>query len=175
MSEEQARTRLGGTTNSALFLLAHLIDVRHFLVKARGGRAHNPLAGALADASKIDEVRELPPVRELLPAWDAACEALEMQLARTDPAQLDGDAPQRFPVEDPSLLGEIAFLVQHESYHHGADRAAASRAGASGDALRRTPRAVRMSVALVRRRRGACSPEWARRRRDRGRRSRCRH
>lgn len=119
VSEEQARLRVGGTTNSAQFLLAHLIDVRHFLLAALGGRAENPVAAALATAGGIDEVSELPPVAELLEAWSAISDALEGALASTSGSALDAPAAQRYPVEDATLLGEIAFLAQHESYHLG--------------------------------------------------------
>jgi len=119
MSEEQSRHRAGGTTNSAQFLLAHLIDVRHFLLQALGGRAENPVAAALASAGGIDEVAELPPVAELLDGWSAISDALEDALESTSGSALDHPAAQRFPVEDATLLGEIAFLAQHESYHLG--------------------------------------------------------
>ncbi len=119
MSEEQARTRVGGTTNSAQFLLAHLIDVRHFLLQALGGSAPNPVAQALASARGIDDVTELPAVPDLLQGWSAVSDALEGALASVGGDALGRPAAQRFPVDDPTLLGEIAFLAQHESYHVG--------------------------------------------------------
>lgn len=33
--------------------------------------------------------------------------------------ELDEPAPQRYPGGDPSVLGALAFLVQHDSYHLG--------------------------------------------------------
>jgi uncharacterized damage-inducible protein DinB len=119
MTEEQARMRAGGTTNSALFLLAHLIDVRHFLLQGLGGRVPNPVASALAGARGIDDVTELPPLATLVDAWTEVADALEAALASARGEALERPAAQRFPVDDSTLLGEIAFLAQHESYHVG--------------------------------------------------------
>jgi len=52
-------------------------------------------------------------------AWDAASEAIDARLAVLNAAELDAPAPQRFPAGGPTLLGALAFLAQHDSYHVG--------------------------------------------------------
>jgi hypothetical protein len=52
-------------------------------------------------------------------AWRTVSSALADRLATLTAAELDTRAAQSFPVHDESLLGGIAFLQQHESFHIG--------------------------------------------------------
>lgn len=119
MSDEQARARPLPSVNSVAFLLAHLTDSRHALLGVLGGEVHNPLAALLADARGIDDVPALPPLAELLDAWRAVDVALAAHLATVGAERLDAPSAQRYPGGDPSVLGALAFLVQHDSYHLG--------------------------------------------------------
>jgi uncharacterized damage-inducible protein DinB len=118
VSEAHAAQRIHGA-NSAGFLAAHLVDARHFLAGLLGAPLPNPLAALLGDAQSADDVAELPPLADMLRAWDAIAMHLDRVLMSVTPEQLASPSPQRFPVGDPSLEAGIAFLVQHESYHVG--------------------------------------------------------
>ena len=72
-----------------------------------------------ADARGIDDVGELPALAVIRAAGDAAREAIDARLAVLTAAELDAPAPQRFPAGGPTLLGALAFLAQHDSYHVG--------------------------------------------------------
>jgi len=119
LSDEQAARRPVPPANSAVFLVAHLVDSRHFLLTMLGGSSPNPVAPYLADARGIDDVRRLPPLPELLAAWASVSAALNDRLASVEPAALDAPSGQRFAIDDRSVLGGLAFLVQHDSYHIG--------------------------------------------------------
>lgn len=119
VTDVQAATRPLPPANGMAFLLAHLVDARHALLAALGGTAENPVAPFLADARSADEVAALPPLAELLAAWDAVDVALAERLAALDAAALDAPAPHRYPGGDPTVLGALTFLVQHDSYHLG--------------------------------------------------------
>ena len=119
LSDEQALTRVLPTTNNVAFLVAHLVDVRHTLLALLGGAAPNPLAVALAGARGIDDVAALPPMAELLGAWRAVDQALADRLSAAPSEALDAASPQTYPGGDASILGALAFLVQHDSYHIG--------------------------------------------------------
>ena len=119
LTDEQAASRPAPPANSVAFLVAHLTDARHSILTLLGEPAPNPLAPYLAGARGIDDVRELPPLAELLSAWAAASAALDERLQATEAATLDAPSPRRFLVDDPSVLGSVAFLVQHDSYHVG--------------------------------------------------------
>ena len=105
--------------NSMAFLLAHLVDARHTLLAVLGGAADNPLAPYLADARSLDEVRTLPPLADLLTAWSTIDEALAERLPVLAPSSMDAPSSPRVPGDDASVLGALAFLVQHDSYHLG--------------------------------------------------------
>ena len=119
VTDAEAAARPLPPANGMAFLLAHLIDARHALLAALGGAAENPVAPFLANARSADEVAALPPLAELLAAWNAIDAALADRLAAMDAASLDAPAPQRYPGGDDTVLGALSFLVQHDSYHLG--------------------------------------------------------
>ena len=119
LSDEQASARLLPPTNSVAFLVAHLTDARHKLLSVLGGAAENPLARFLEGARSIDDVPVLPPLAELCDAWQAIASTLAGRLDALSAEELDAPAARRYPGDDPSVLGALAFLVQHDSYHIG--------------------------------------------------------
>jgi uncharacterized damage-inducible protein DinB len=119
LTEEQARARPTAATNSAAFVAAHVADTRFAIVGWLGGTVENPLAADLAGARGIEDLPSLPPLDTIRAAWDAASAALALHLATVAPEALDGPSPQRFPGAGPTLLGALAFLAQHDSYHVG--------------------------------------------------------
>ena len=44
---------------------------------------------------------------------------LDASLGSLTPERLATPSPQRFPVDDGTLLGGLAYLVQHDAYHIG--------------------------------------------------------
>ena len=119
MDETTARQRPNARTNSAAFLACHLIDSRHYLLSLLGRLGENPVARFVGSARSIDDVGALPPLADVRAAWRSVSTTLEACLAELSDAELTAPSPQRFPVEDRSLLGAVAFLLQHESYHVG--------------------------------------------------------
>lgn len=114
-----ARRRPTVDTNHLAFLTAHLADARHFLASVLGVPLDNPLGQQLEYGKTLDEVGDLPPLAELIAAWDRISAHLAAQLPGIPPSRLDADSGLRFPVQDRSVLGAVAFLVQHDSYHIG--------------------------------------------------------
>ena len=119
LSDSEAQTRLEAGGNSITFLAAHLTDTRHFLVARLGHVLPNPLARYLEDVRSIDEITEWPSLEEIRSAWRAVSAHLQSVLSRLSADELAEPKAHRFPLEDTSRLGMIAFLVQHDSYHLG--------------------------------------------------------
>lgn len=119
LTEEQALARPAPGVNSAAFIAAHLADSRHAIAGWLGSSLPNPLASYLADARSIEDVRELPPLEALLAAWDRVDAELARRLRDATPAALDGPAPGTFPTGGGTMLGALAFLAHHDSYHVG--------------------------------------------------------
>jgi uncharacterized damage-inducible protein DinB len=119
LSDREAQTRLEAGGNSITFLAAHLVDSRHFLVGRLERPLSNPLAQYLADVRSIDDITEWPSLDELRTEWLKISAHLQAVLSEFNADELDEPNVHRFPVEDTSRLGMIAFLVQHDSYHLG--------------------------------------------------------
>jgi uncharacterized damage-inducible protein DinB len=119
MSAAQAEARLDDRTNSAAFIAAHVADTRFATAAWLGAPLENPLAAALEGARGITDVATLPPLDVIVRAWDDASATIAARLEELPEEALDGPSPQRFPGASPSLLGALAFLAQHDSYHVG--------------------------------------------------------
>jgi ribosomal-protein-alanine N-acetyltransferase len=119
LSDEEARRRLEGRGNSVAFLAAHLTDTRHFLANRLGHPLANPLSRYLAEASSIDDIVEWPTLLEQREWWQTVSRHLCDVVAGRTVQDLSRQKVHRFPMEDTTELGLIAFLTQHDSYHIG--------------------------------------------------------
>lgn len=119
VTDPQAAARVLAGVNSMAFIVAHMIDARHALLALLGGSLENPLRAVLSEARSMDDIESLPSLATLLEAWRAVADALAARLEDIDASDLDAPAPQRYPGGDGSVLGALAFLVQHDSYHLG--------------------------------------------------------
>ena len=106
-------------TNSLAFIACHALDARFYLMKLAGHERTNPWQALFDSATDITMMKEYPPLYELLAEWDDLHEATLASLSEVTAAELDADSPSRFPTEDRSILGGIAFLAFHEAYHVG--------------------------------------------------------
>ena len=119
LTEEQARARPAATANSAAFVAAHLAESRFFLLKILGAERPNPLDRYLKGRKGLDEIEEWPSLPQIQTAWTEASHSLRDRLAAMTAAELDAPNQTRFPVSEMTVLGVLAFLVQHDSYHLG--------------------------------------------------------
>jgi len=121
-TDELARTRPNQASNSMAYVALHLHDARHYLAKYLGVAEPDPFAAITADAGGIDDIDVYPSLAEIRTAWMEVSLALENQFPQLTAASIDQpsppDAPD-FPVADNTVLGGIAFLLQHEAYHLG--------------------------------------------------------
>jgi uncharacterized damage-inducible protein DinB len=119
LSQAEAQRRLDGGGNSIIFLAAHLADTRHFLLGRLGHPLPNPLSRYLADAQSIEDIGEWPALEEVRRAWLAVSVRLSEVMGELDAETIERPGAHRFPVPDPTPLGMLAFLAQHDSYHVG--------------------------------------------------------
>ena len=119
MNDEQASLRPSAATNNAGFVALHVADARYFLLGLLGAELANPFAALAGDARGIDDLGVLPPLGTIRTAWTAVADAVDHRLQQIAAAELDAPTASRFPVEPPTLLGALTFLVQHDSYHVG--------------------------------------------------------
>ena len=140
LSDADANRRLADGGNSVAFLAAHLTDARHVLAARLGAPLANPLSPILDIASGIDDIAALPPLAEILEAWEAIAVHLSGVLDRLTADELARDLPHRFPIAGQTPLGVIAFLVQHDSYHVGQLAFLRRQLGRGGMSYARRPR-----------------------------------
>lgn len=119
LDDDAAHVRVTGQSNHVAFIAAHLADSRFFALKLLGGTLENPLAPSLANARTLDEVTAPLPLAVTRRAWRSVSAALREALAGLTAEQLDAPSATRFPVADRTMLGTLAFLTQHDSYHVG--------------------------------------------------------
>lgn len=119
VTDEQASQRLVAGTNSVAFIAAHMADSRYFALKLMGAAAENPLTPMLEGAKTLDDVKGALPLDATRAAWATVSQAMQVALGTLTAEQLDAPGNMRFPIADKSLLGVLAFLVQHDSYHLG--------------------------------------------------------
>jgi uncharacterized damage-inducible protein DinB len=119
LSQAEAQRRLDGGGNSIIFLAAHLADTRHFLLGRLGHPLPNPLSRYLADAQSIEDIGEWPALEEVRRAWLAVSVRLSEVMGELVAETIERPGAHRFPVPDPTPLGMLAFLAQHDSYHVG--------------------------------------------------------
>ncbi len=119
LSDDDGQRRVSEHCNSVTFIAAHMLNARAYLTGQLGGDGTDPFADMLSAVNSIDDVTELPTLAELLPAWHDVSERLLTRLGELTADDLDADAPVGFPIDDPTVLGMVAFLVQHDGYHLG--------------------------------------------------------
>lgn len=119
LSEPDATRRLAGGGNSVAFLAAHLTHSRHYLADRLGAALQNPLAPLLAGGKGIDDIASLPPLEEILAAWQAIGQHLMAAVSSLSADDLSRDLPHRFPIAGNNPLTVLTFFVQHDSYHVG--------------------------------------------------------
>jgi uncharacterized damage-inducible protein DinB len=119
LTDAQARERPSDCTNSAAFVAAHLAESRFWGLQILGAKRANPLEKYIGQWKGIDEIATLPSLAEIRAAWAEASAALDQRMAAVTPAELDAPSGSQMPLEDTSVLGLLAFMVQHDSYHVG--------------------------------------------------------
>jgi len=119
MDDQAAGVRLGGVTNNAAFIAAHLVDSRAWATRMLGVDIPPPFGGAVEYGSSIEDLDQLPTLDAVRDEWLAVSAVLESRLAALTAAELQHPASQRFPIDDKTLGGALAFLLHHEAYHIG--------------------------------------------------------
>ncbi len=119
VDDDTARRRPNEHTNHMAFLACHLVDARYFLAKLLGSEAACPFAAQLEGVRSVEEMHDVPSLVDVRAAWAASTAILSERFAELSEDELRRPTEQEFPIEDRTLLGAIAFLLQHEAYHIG--------------------------------------------------------
>ena len=119
LDEVDASARPNEHTNSAAFIGGHLVETRAWMGRYLGLDTKAPFGGVLEHATSLDQIKKLPTLAEIRPMWEALSEVVSAHLDQLTEVELASLGTPKFPGVAPTLLGGIAFLMQHESYHIG--------------------------------------------------------
>jgi len=119
LDEADAAARPTQRTNSVAFIAGHLVETRAWMGRYLGLDTPAPFGGDLEHATGIDQVKTMPRLAAIRPAWQEVSGRIMDRLDQLTVADLAQSSSQRFPGVSSTLLGGIAFLIQHESYHVG--------------------------------------------------------
>jgi hypothetical protein len=112
------RCFLPGTSPMA-WILGHLVNSRHGAGGLLGAAEQYAYAELTARGASCADPAVLPDLPTTLDDWRSSGERLAARLPEATPELLDGPAPDRVPSMDGTVLGTLAFLALHESYHLG--------------------------------------------------------
>ena len=118
LDDTQAGQRPTPDTNSVAFLLAHLVETRHYLAAILRAPLESNLPESFRTARSLDQAGTLPLLTDLIAGWERISAHLAVVIERLDTAQL-AEAGPNLPGSDGTVSGGLAFLAQHESYHLG--------------------------------------------------------
>lgn len=119
LSDAQAVLRPNQHTNSVAFIAGHLVETRAWMARYVGLDCSSPFGGVLEHATSIDQIPVLPSLEAIRAGWDDVSPRVAERLGSMTSVDLAAQSSQRFPGVAPTVLGGIAFLVKHESYHIG--------------------------------------------------------
>jgi hypothetical protein len=113
-----AAPRDGG--NSMQWIFGHLTGSRVLMARMLGTSLEFPYRDQFKRGATRGVPDQLPAMVEIVPRWNEACGAVSVGLA-TAPSEVFGRAvaAEGPPSADGTVLGCIAFMTMHDSYHLG--------------------------------------------------------
>ncbi len=119
VDDEVLRRRPSPETNDMAFVACHVLDARYFLAEYLGLEVENPFGEMLAGVRGVEDLKSCPPADALRSAWRDVSARLSSRFGQLDAQDVVRISSHTFPVGDRTVLGGIAFLLAHESYHVG--------------------------------------------------------
>ncbi len=116
ISEEEAKKRIGGDTNSMNFLAGHVAVARYLMAMLSGLQVPPTLSD---EYKSYNADANYDSIADLIRSWDDISARLVPALDSLSEEQLQAAPPQPFPIGNQTILNALGFLVEHESYHIG--------------------------------------------------------
>jgi len=119
MNPEDLLVRPGNKANSVQFIVGHMVISRYDMCQLLGNPEKHSYGKLFDRGEDIDKSAEYPTVKDLLTEWDKVTSKLTDILNNVTDEKLSEKSHIDFPFPDKTLLGGIAFLTYHETYHIG--------------------------------------------------------
>jgi len=118
VDDTTARTRPNEKTNNPVFVALHLVHARCWLAQRIGIRVDDPFTH-LRDVNRVEDLTDPPTLETLRDLWAEVSPALAAKFGQLGDPDLMRPSPGTLPGVQPTLLGDLAFLLMHEAYHIG--------------------------------------------------------
>jgi uncharacterized damage-inducible protein DinB len=119
LTAEQWQTRPCESSNSALWILGHLVWARSRALKLLGVEWTLPWLSLFGRGAKLVDAAQYPSSEEVLVAWQELAAVFPPALEAASAAAMAAPAPEPSPSFDGTIGGMVSFLAMHETYHVG--------------------------------------------------------
>lgn len=119
ISDSDMITRPNNKGNSLHWIAGHLVTCRYHVTKLIGLKEDCPWGELMDYGASIKDQSEYPPLSEIKDVWTSITDKLIKRLGELTDSELQEKVTYDFPTNDKTVLGGIAFLALHDSYHVG--------------------------------------------------------
>ncbi|MFQ5499385.1 MAG: DinB family protein [Candidatus Zixiibacteriota bacterium] len=119
IAPDQVAQRIDDRGNSIQFVVGHMLAHRYLLGELVGMTDKWPHSELFARGAKPRESSEYPPMAEIMSQLSVHSEKLMKTLESLDEPTVQAKSPIDLPTNDDTIVGTIAFLSLHDSYHAG--------------------------------------------------------
>lgn len=119
ITAEDLLVRPEDKANSIQFIVGHMVINRYNMCQLLGGTDGHSYGKLFDRGEDFDKSAVYPSVNDLLDEWDKVTIKLTNILNDVSDEKLSEKNQIDFPFPDKTLLGGIAFLTYHETYHIG--------------------------------------------------------
>jgi len=126
IADASGNMRLNDQVNHLQWIAGHLTDTRYKFAPMFGLQANYPHTNLFTDPTQpppnnraIDESIAYPALSETLQYWNELSTPFADAVAAITNEQAEAELPFGTPIGGKTLIGLLAFLTSHESYHIG--------------------------------------------------------
>jgi uncharacterized damage-inducible protein DinB len=119
LTGEQWICRPQESSNSALWILGHIVWARAMALKLLGAPWTAPWFKHFERGSKPEDTSQYPSCDEVLAAWKELSDILPSAFEAASAEAMAAPVSQPSPSFDGTIAGMVSFLAMHESYHVG--------------------------------------------------------
>jgi uncharacterized damage-inducible protein DinB len=119
LDEAKIEARIDDNGNSMKWLVGHLASSRYVLAGHLGVDLANPLGELFKRGAEPKPADEYPSIKDVLSTWTEIADTIERRFEELSDDDLAAPLEGQYPIEDGTVMGAIAFLSLHESYHAG--------------------------------------------------------
>ncbi len=119
MSEADISARIQDGGNSMKWIVGHMAWSRFLLNQHLGGDDENPFGDLFKRGAEVKPESECPSLDEIRKVWDDIAAKVDKRLDELSDHELAAPLETQYPINDGTVMGAIAFLSLHETYHVG--------------------------------------------------------